>query len=226
MPLRDLLAAPAQAAAARHGHPLHRGLHVQLLLGLPARLRRDQPRAAEVTGARRRSWPARHSAWCWCRSPARSPTASAASRSTASGPGSRWCSRSRSPRSCSRPTRSPCSRSSSAGLGVLYGTVYGPLAAFWSRAVRHPLPLHGAEHALPDVRHRGLRPDAAHRGVAGEQGRTARLWLVAGYNVAVAAISLLSARLLPETRGRDLDAPTAAPRTTPAVEALQPASTG
>ena len=39
------------------------------------------------------------------------------------------------------------------------------------RAVRHPLPLHGAEHALPDVRHRGLRPDAAHRGVAGEQGR-------------------------------------------------------
>ena len=52
------------------------------------------------------------------------------------------------------------------------------------------------------------------------------LWLVAGYNVAVAAISLLSARMLPETRGRDLDAPTAAPRATPAVEALEPASTG
>lgn len=31
------------------------------------------------------------------------------------------------------------------------------------------------------------------------------LWLVAGYNVLVAAISLICARLLPETRGRDLD---------------------
>jgi len=42
----------------------------------------------------------------------------------------------------------------------------------------------------------------------------------------VAAISLLAARLLPETRGRDLDTPSASPSTTPAVEALQPASTG
>jgi MFS transporter, MHS family, shikimate and dehydroshikimate transport protein len=33
------------------------------------------------------------------------------------------------------------------------------------------------------------------------------LWLVAGYNVAVAALSLVCARLLPEIRGRDLDEP-------------------
>jgi len=32
------------------------------------------------------------------------------------------------------------------------------------------------------------------------------LWWVAGYNVAVAAISLISARLLPETLHQDLDA--------------------
>jgi MHS family shikimate/dehydroshikimate transporter-like MFS transporter len=31
------------------------------------------------------------------------------------------------------------------------------------------------------------------------------LWWVAGYNVLVAAISLTSARFLPEPRGRDLD---------------------
>ena len=45
---------PAQAAAARHGHPVHRGLHVQLLLGLPAGLRRDHPGDLAVAGARRR----------------------------------------------------------------------------------------------------------------------------------------------------------------------------
>jgi MHS family shikimate/dehydroshikimate transporter-like MFS transporter len=33
------------------------------------------------------------------------------------------------------------------------------------------------------------------------------LWLVATYNVVVAAISIICARLLPETRGRDLDEP-------------------
>ncbi|GAB6986227.1 hypothetical protein JCM10369A_27510 [Nocardioides pyridinolyticus] len=33
------------------------------------------------------------------------------------------------------------------------------------------------------------------------------LWLVAGYNVAIAIVSLVCARLLPETRGRDLDEP-------------------
>ena len=34
-------------------------------------------------------------------------------------------------------------------------------------AVRHPLPLHRAEHALPGLRHRGVRPDPADRGLAG-----------------------------------------------------------
>jgi len=44
--------------------------------------------------------------------------------------------------------------------------------------------------------------------------------------VLVAAISLVSARFLPETRGRDPDAPTAGPRQRPAAELLQPASAG
>ncbi len=38
-------------------------------------------------------------------------------------------------------------------------------------AVRHPLPLHGAVVALPDLRHRRVRPDAADRGVAGDARR-------------------------------------------------------
>ena len=52
------------------------------------------------------------------------------------------------------------------------------------------------------------------------------LWLVATYNVLVAAVSLVSARFLPETRGRDLDAPTAGPGTRAGVDVLQPASAG
>ena len=50
IPLRDLLREAAEAAAARHGHPLHRGLHLQPVLRLPAGLRRDQPRAAASRG--------------------------------------------------------------------------------------------------------------------------------------------------------------------------------
>ena len=38
-------------------------------------------------------------------------------------------------------------------------------------AVRHPLPLHRPELALPDLRHRGLRPHPADRGLAGHPRR-------------------------------------------------------
>ena len=69
LPLRDLLARAAAAAAARHGHALHRGLHLQPVLGLPARLRRHQPRAAAQLGARRDPRRGGARASCWCRSP-------------------------------------------------------------------------------------------------------------------------------------------------------------
>lgn len=44
----------------------------------------------------------------------------------------------------------------------------------------------------------------AHRRLAGGARRRFAV-LVAGYNVVVAVISLVCARLLPETQGRDLD---------------------
>ena len=44
MPVTGAGAPPAAHPAARHGHPVHRGLHVQPVLGLPAGLRR-QPSA-------------------------------------------------------------------------------------------------------------------------------------------------------------------------------------
>ena len=86
--------------------------------------------------------------------------------------GSRWSSRSRSPRWCSpRDHARPSSRCSSIGLGLLYGIDLRPAGGVLVRAVRHPLPLHGAEHALPDLRDRGLRPHAADRHLAGRPRR-------------------------------------------------------
>ena len=112
-----------------------------------------------------------------------------------------------------------------AGLGVLYGTVYGPLAAFWSELfdTRYRYTALSTLYQISGIVASGMTPLIAAWLVAKGGGS---LWLVAAYNVVVAAISLLSARFLPETRGRDLDAPTRAPRTTPAPEALQPVSTG
>ena len=57
------------------------------------------------------------------------------------------------------------------GLGVIYGDGLRPARGLLVRAVRHPLPLHGAQHALPGLRHPRVRPDAAHRGVAGHPRR-------------------------------------------------------
>ena len=89
-------------------------------------------------------------------------------------------------------------RSSSAfvvGLGLLYGIDLRPARGVLVRAVRHPLPLHGAQHALPDLRHRGLRPDPADRRLAGHPRRRQPV-AGRGYNVVVAAISL-ALRALP-----------------------------
>ena len=50
------------------------------------------------------------------------------------------------------------------------------------------------------------------------------LWLVAAYNALVAATSLVCMRLLPETRGRDLDTLAVAPSSPPVApdRELQP----
>ena len=90
------------------------------------------------------------------------------------------------------------------GLGVLYGTVYGPLAAFWSELfdTRYRYTALSTLYQVSGVVASGLTPLIAAWLVTRGDGT---LWLVAGYNAAVAAISLICARLLPETRGRDLD---------------------
>ena len=91
-----------------------------------------------------------------------------------------------------------------AGLGVVYGTVYGPLAAFWSELfdTRYRYTALSTLYQVSGVVASGLTPLIAAWLVSKGDGH---LWWVATYNVAVAAISLVSARLLPETRGRDLD---------------------
>ena len=175
----DAAARPARraaaAAAARHGHPLHRGLHLQLLLGLPAGLRRDQPRAAAVAGARRRRWSARRSASCWCRSPA--PLSDRVGRKPVFRVGA-WLAlvfafpvgrarADRRPRGRLRGVRGRARRCSTA-------TIYGPLAAFWSELFDTRYRYTALEHALPDLRRRGLRPDPADRRLAGRPRRRAR----------------------------------------------------
>jgi MHS family shikimate/dehydroshikimate transporter-like MFS transporter len=112
-----------------------------------------------------------------------------------------------------------------AGLGVLYGTVYGPLAAFWSELfdTRYRYTALSTLYQVSGVVASGLTPLIAAWLVAKGGGS---LWLVAAYNVLVAAVSLVSARFLPETRGRDLDAPTTGPPTHTGLESLQPASAG
>jgi MFS family permease len=90
------------------------------------------------------------------------------------------------------------------GLGLLYGTVYGPLAAFWSELfdTRYRYTALSTLYQVSGVVASGLTPLVAAWLVTRGDGT---LWWVAGYNVLVAAISLVSAQLLPETAGRDLD---------------------
>jgi MFS family permease len=91
-----------------------------------------------------------------------------------------------------------------AGLGLMYGVVYGPLAAWWSELfdTRYRYTALSSLYQLSGVVASGLTPLIAAWLVTKGDGT---LWWVAGYNVAVAAISLISAHFLPETRGLDLD---------------------
>ncbi len=90
-----------------------------------------------------------------------------------------------------------------AGLGLVYGTVYGPLAAFWSELfdTRYRYSALSALYQLSGIVASGLTPLVAAWLVSLSGGD---LWLVASYNVAIALLSLGCARLLPETRGLDL----------------------
>jgi MFS transporter, MHS family, shikimate and dehydroshikimate transport protein len=92
------------------------------------------------------------------------------------------------------------------GLGVLYGIVYGPLASFWSELfdTRYRYSALSSLYQISGIVASGFTPLIAAWLVSRGDGT---LWLVAGYNVAIAVISLVCARLLPETRGRDLDEP-------------------
>ncbi len=90
------------------------------------------------------------------------------------------------------------------GLGLIYGTVYGPLAAFWSEQfdTRYRYTALSTLYQVSGILASGLTPLIAAWLVTRGGGT---LWWVAGYNVLVAAISLVSARFLPETVGRSLD---------------------
>ena len=90
------------------------------------------------------------------------------------------------------------------GLGVIYGIVYGPLAAFWSELfdTRYRYTALSTLYQVSGILASGLTPLIAAWLVTRGDGT---LWWVAGYNVLVAAISLVCARFLPETRGSGLD---------------------
>ena len=92
------------------------------------------------------------------------------------------------------------------GLGVLYGIIYGPLASYWSELfdTRYRYSALSSLYQISGIVASGFTPLIAAWLVTRGDGS---LWLVAGYNVVVAAISLVCARLLPETQGRDLDEP-------------------
>jgi MFS transporter, MHS family, shikimate and dehydroshikimate transport protein len=92
------------------------------------------------------------------------------------------------------------------GLGLLYGIIYGPLAAFWAELfdTRYRYTALSSLYQLSGVVASGMTPLIAAWLVSRGGGT---LWWVASYNVAVAVISLASAHFLPEPRGRDLDEP-------------------
>ena len=89
------------------------------------------------------------------------------------------------------------------GLGVIYGWVYGPLAAFWSELfdTRYRYSALSTLYQVSGIVASGFTPLIAAWLVTRADGT---LWLVAGYNAAIAALSLVCVALLPETRGRDL----------------------
>ena len=109
------------------------------------------------------------------------------------------------------------------GLGILYGTVYGPLAAFWSELfdTRYRYTALSTLYQMSGIVASGLTPLIAAWLVTRGDGT---LWLVAAYNALVAATSLVCMRLLPETRGRDFDTLAVAPSSPPVApdRELQP----
>jgi MFS family permease len=90
------------------------------------------------------------------------------------------------------------------GLGLLYGVIYGPLAAFWAELfdTRYRYTALSSLYQISGIVASGLTPLIAAWLVTRGDGS---LWWVSTYAVVVAVISLVSARLLPETAGRDLD---------------------
>jgi len=110
------------------------------------------------------------------------------------------------------------------GLGLVYGTVYGPLAAFWSELfdTRYRYSALSTLYQVSGIVASGLTPLIAAALVAQAGGS---LWLVATYQVVVAAISLTCSWLLPETRGRELhvdEHPVDAPRPLPRAQHADP----
>ena len=109
------------------------------------------------------------------------------------------------------------------GLGILYGTVYGPLAAFWSELfdTRYRYTALSTLYQMSGIVASGLTPLIAAWLVTRGDGT---LWLVAAYNALVAATSLVCMRLLPETGGRDLDTLAVVPSSPPVApdRELQP----
>lgn len=89
------------------------------------------------------------------------------------------------------------------GLGVVYGVVYGPLAAFWSELfdTRYRYSALSFLYQMSGIVASGLTPLIATWLVQRNGGG---LDLVAAYAVGVAVLSLVCMRFLPETRGRDL----------------------
>ncbi|KRF20313.1 MFS transporter [Nocardioides sp. Soil796] len=89
------------------------------------------------------------------------------------------------------------------GLGVLYGVIYGPLAAFWSELfdTRYRYSALSTLYQISGIVASGFTPLIAAWLVSLSDGT---LWLVATYNAAIALFSLACAHFLPETRGRDL----------------------
>jgi metabolite-proton symporter len=90
------------------------------------------------------------------------------------------------------------------GLGVLYGVIYGPLAAFWAELfdTRYRYTALSTLYQVSGIVASGLTPLIAAWLVSRSGGS---LWLVSVYASVVAVISLVSARFLPETAGRDID---------------------
>src|SRR6195952_5021643 len=86
------------------------------------------------------------------------------------------------------------------GLGVLYGVIYGPLAAFWAELfdTRYRYTALSSLYQISGVVASGFTPLIAAWLVTRGDGS---LWLVSSYAVLVAVISLVSARFLPETAG-------------------------